>query len=443
MTDKLPPEHPYRIGFLAGIVPRSPEEAHTDLVARMKNHNYRPAVIVWQGEIVFGVEILDAYIEAEVQPRFEHLLDDADPWEALAAEAAPALEMNDNARAVTAALASLLSPRGRPRNEENSAGVQKKTRDLMAERFKVSVRLVNYAAAVLKEDEKAAPELRQAVRDWRIHAVDAARVLKKPRAIQAKAVDLVLGGQAKTVKRAVDVIEREIAEAERQAALAEILARPLNEAVTLYVASPDDLLEKLDRDSIDAIITHPPHLEDKLLLYSRLAALAAHALKPTGFMVVVGSGMLLPQMLQRLEHEGLRWIMEMDLHQGGPPVRSDRPYFLDLHRQPLLIFGKPAFRPPRVADFIQVPAPDDLPQGLDRNDMAMQLILERLCRPGQVVCDPIMLNRAATALAALKMGCTFFGATESSPLRDQIHARVAEVEADSTGVEETGLTGGR
>ena len=39
---------------------------------------------------------------------------------------------------------------------------------------------------------------------------------------------------------------------------------------------------------MDAIITHPPHGEDTLPMLADLAALAAHALKPTGVMVVVG-----------------------------------------------------------------------------------------------------------------------------------------------------------
>ena len=44
-----------------------------------------------------------------------------------------------------------------------------------------------------------------------------------------------------------------------------------------------------------------------------LAAVPTHALKPEGFMAVVGSGMLLPQMLKHLEHEGLTFIMEVNL----------------------------------------------------------------------------------------------------------------------------------
>ena len=44
--------------------------------------------------------------------------------------------------------------------------------------------------------------------------------------------------------------------------------------------------------------------------------------------------------------------------------------------------------------------------------------LGRCC--GQVVADPVMLNRAGTALAARKAGCTCIGATEVESCRDHI-----------------------
>ena len=129
-------------------------------------------------------------------------------------------------------------------------------------------------------------------------------------------------------------------------------------------------------------------------------------------MAVLGNGMLLPWMLAHLEHEGIRWIMEQDVLSQGPPDRSGRPYFLDLRRKPLLVYGKPAFQPAGVDDLITVPPPEELPAGLDRNETAMDLIVKKLCRSGQTVCDPMMLDRAGTALGARRQGCTFIGATE-------------------------------
>ena len=412
MTDNLK-EYPYPIGPLAESFPPLSPAQHAALVVRIAQHSFRPAVIVWREEIIFGVALLKAYKEAGVEPRFEQLADDADPTEALAAAAIPFLEMDNNARGRAAWMASEWSTRGRPRDEDqNSANLQNKTRAAMAERFGVSVRLINYFAQVLSENSKAVPALQQAVKEWKIKGTDAARVISRPAVVQERAVEL--------------------------AALADMLAQPLDETMTLHVAQIADILRLVPANTVDAIITHPPQAEDKLFMYSDLAALAAHALKPSGFMAVLGNGMLLPRMLAHLEHEGIRWIMEQDVLSQGPPDRSGRPYFLDLRRKPLLVYGKPAFQPAGVDDLITVPPPEELPAGLDRNETTMDLIVKKLCRSGQTVCDPMMLDRAGTALGARKQGCTFIGATEHQSSRDRIRKRMMEAEVDCGGQSETG-----
>ena len=438
MTDNLK-EYPYPIGQLAESFPPLSPTRHAALVVRIAQHGFRPAVIVWRDEIIFGVALLKAYEEAGVEPRFEQLADDADPTEALAAAAIPFLEMDSNARGRAAWTASEWSTRGRPREEDqNSANLQNKTRDIMAQRYGVSVRLVNYFAQVLSENSQAAPALQQAVRDWRIRGTDAAQVISRPAVVQERAVELVMNKEVRTVSQAVKRVEREMAEADEAAALADMLAQPLDETITLHVAQVADMLRLVPANTVDVIITHPPDDEKQLFLYSDLAALAAHALKPSGLMAVLGSGMLLPWMLAHLEHEGIRWIMEQDVLFQGPPNSSRHPYFLDLHRRPLLVYGKPAFRPAGVDDLITVPPPEELPAGLDRNETAMDLIVRKLCRPGQTICDPIMLDRAGTALGARKLGCTFIGATEHQSCRDRIRGRMMEAEVGGGGQSETG-----
>ena len=438
MTDN-PKEYPYPIDPLDESFPPLSPAQHAAVVVRITHHRFRPAVIVWRGRIIFGVALLKAYEEAGVEPLFEQLADDADPTEALAAAAIPFLKMDSNARGKAAWMASEWSTRGRPRDEDqNSANLQNKTRAAMAQRFGVSVRLVNYFAEVLSENSKALPALQQAVRDWRIKGTDAARVISQPAEVQERAVELVMSKEVRTVSQAVKRVEREMTEAADAEALANMLAKPMDETMTLHVAQVADMLRLIPANTIDAIITHPPHAEDKLFMYSDLAALAAHALKPSGFMAVLGNGMLLPWMLAHLEHESLRWIMEQDVLSQGPPDRSGRPYFLDLRRKPLLIYGKSAFRPAGVDDLITVPPPEELPTGLDRNETAMDLIVRKWCRPGQTICDPMMLDRAGTALGARKQGCTFIGATEHQSCRDRIRKRMMEAEVDGGGQSETG-----
>ena len=420
---------PYPIGDLAEIFRASRGGRFAGLVLRIRDYGFRPPVTVWRGEVIHGLQFLLAYVEAGVEPEYDHVPDDHDLFDILAERAIPSQEMDDNERAVSAYLLSQWSSRGRPsKQDEKYANLRIIHQEDAAALYGVKLRLVSYASRVLSEDSTAAPALRQAVKEWRIKASDAARVASRPAAVQEKAVALVMNRQVRTVRRAVERIERETAEAEEAVALAEVLASPLDEAVDLRVATPVDLLRALPANTVDAIITNPPQLVNQLYTYSDLADLAAQVLKPDGFMAVVGSGLLLPQVLRRLEHEGLKWIMEVNIHMGGPPIGSGGPHYLDLYRKPLLIYGKPAFRPPAGwNDLIEVPKPEDDPSGLDRNELMMHLIVERLCRPGGVLCDPVMLDRAGMALAARRRGCVFIGATEQQSSRGRIWRRVAEV----------------
>ena len=94
-------------------------------------------------------------------------------------------------------------------------------------------------------------------------------------------------------------------------------------------------------------------------------------------------------------------------------VTRRRPTLLmRLHRRPVLVYGKGEFRPDGMHDLLEVPPREELPGGMTEHEAAMTMVLERFCRPGQTVCDPVMLDRAGTALAARRLGCTFLGASE-------------------------------
>ena len=424
MTD----QHPYPINPMADFSPRSRSARYRALVARISRYGARPAITVLRGEVIFGAELLEAYAEAGVDPTYQFLDDDTDLIEYFGKEGLPFLEMNTNDRAILGHYMSESSTRGRPSNDDQYyANLRIKQKEAVAVSG-ASLRLVSDASRVLRKDSKAVEMLRQAVTERRINVSDAAQVVEKSPEVQEKAVELVTRREAKTVRAAARLVERELAEAEERATLADMLSKPLDETVTLHVAKAADLLRLVPVSSVDAIITHPPHAENQLFVYSDLAAFAVHALKPDGFLAVVGSSMLLHQILQHLEHAGLRWIMEVDVLSEGPPYSSGRPHFLDLHRQPLLVFAKPAFRPAGLDDLITVPAAEDSPHGLDRNETAMGLIVEKFCRPGQTVCDPVMLDRAGTALAARRRGCIFVGAEKAQSCVDRVRKRLQDAE---------------
>ena len=140
--------------------------------------------------------------------------------------------------------------------------------------------------------------------------------------------------------------------------------------------------------------------------------------------------MLLTGMLDRLAHSDLTWGAELNLIFRGRPTRSGRPHFMRLHRRPVLVYRRPGFQLYGWDDLIEVPAPAELPSGLDQNEKAMALLLERLVRPGQTVCGPIALDRTGTALAARKMACTFIGATDRQTSVDRIRGRLSAAEGN-------------
>ena len=427
--DYLIPGCPYPISFLAMIFPPLSPARYARLLASIRARGLIHPIIVWRDQIIDGVHRLKACLEAGVEPIYNFLDEGEDPFEYLADINIPLRDMTQNEKALTAYLMSQWSAPGRPRaSEENSANLRSYTQDQAAKLVGVSPRLVSDASRVLSEDSPAVPALQEAVKGWRVRCSDAARIADRPPEVQNRAVDLVVRGEAKTIQGAVQRVEQETVRAEEEAALADILSRPPDETTTLHTATVADLHGLVTAGSVDAVITHPPHTEEALPLLSDLASFAAHALKGAGVMAVAGNGVILPRMLERLAHPDLRWLAEFDLVFHGKPASSGQPHFMHLHRRPVLVYGKGAFRPDGMRDLLEVLPREGLPGGMTEHEAAMAMVLERFCRPGQTVCDPFMLDRAGTALAARRLGCTFVGGSEMQSSIDRIRVRMARAE---------------
>ena len=427
--DYLIPGCPYTISALALMFPPLSPARYARLLASIRAHGLRRPIVVWRGQVIDGLHRLKACLEAGVEPRYEFLDEGEDPFEYLADENVPFRNMDQNEKAQTAYLMSQYSAPGRPRTPaENSANLRSYTQDQAAKLVGVSTRLVSDSTRLASETSPAVPALREAVTEWRVRCSDAARIADRPTEVQNRAVDLVVRGEAKTIQGAVQRVERETARAEEEAALADILARPPDETTALHAATVAGLHGLVTAGSVDAVITHPPHTVEALPLLSDLADFAAHALRGAGVMVVAGNGVILPRMLERLAHPDLRWLAEFDLVFHGKPASSGQPHFMHLHRRPVLVYGKGEFRPDGMHDLLEVPPREELPGGMTEHEAAMTMVLERFCRPGQTVCDPVMLDRAGTALAARRLGCTFVGASEMQSSIDRIRVRMARAE---------------
>ena len=147
-------------------------------------------------------------------------------------------------------------------------------------------------------------------------------------------------------------------------------------------------------------------------LLDDLGVFAEHALRETGALIVVGSGTILPEMLERLSRTGLTWVGPFVIVFPGPAGSSGQPHRIQLRHWPVLVFSKPAFRFQGGEDLIEVPPSEGKLSLRRQNEVAMQMLVQRFTHPGQTVCDPCMLAEAEVVLGARQNGCNFIGAGE-------------------------------
>ena len=438
------PREDYPISDLANLFPEASPEEYLDILASIEEIGQQEPIGVKDGQIFDGRNRLRACRELGIEPRFFELGDDVDPLKYVLAKNLARRHLDASQRAVIAyKLSAWSKPGGDRRSEAYRKGVDQSailpdgfTQEQSAKLLAVSPRSVRQAGKVISEDSPVVPALRHAVEaagERRVNVSDAAKVVDQPAAVQEQALDRVLRGASKTISSAVRQIQREAMEATEAEALESNLAKPVDETITLHRSSVSDLSELVAPASVDAIITNPPNNPQDLPVYSDLAAFAAHALKPDGVMVVMNNAMLLPQVLEGLNHPDLKWISEFDLQHQRVSVGGVAPYWISLRRRSLLIYGKPGFKLNGVDNVIALPTSDELPEEQLRRqwlDMAMALIVERFVRPGQVVCDPIPLDKASSALAVRKHGCYFIGADKDEVNLERIKRSLARDEGD-------------
>ena len=421
----------YRISYLAKLFPALSEAQFEGLVTSIRERGLLEEITVWRGEIIDGRHRYLACIKAGVEPRFKHLADDSDPVQYVLDKNSERRDLDASQRAIVAYRLSSMSRPGRPANSQDDE--PQTTQVEAALRLRVSRRLVTNVGRVLAEDSGTIPTLRQAVESGRVKISDAAKAVDLPAEVQDQALDRVLRGESKTISSAVGQIQSGAKEAAEAEALESHLAKPTDETMTLHRSAVADLSGLVAPASVDAIITNPSSDPQSLTVFSDLAGFAAHSLKPDGVMVVVNNTLQLPDVLERLKHPDLQWVFEIDLQHPEAPVDVGKPRRITLRRMSLLIYGKPGFKLNAVDNVMALRTSDELPLAqLQRRlfDEAMALIVERFARPGQVICNPILLHRAGTALAARKHGCYFIGADQDEVNLSRVRKALTQDEGD-------------
>ena len=429
----------YSISDLADAFPDMSSREFEKLKSSIREDGLLEPIAIWGGEVIDGRHRYKACLEAGVEPRFEYLSDDVNPVRYVIARNDTYRHLDASRRAVIAhKLSGWSRPGGDRRSKEYRTGRdhyakvhngldQKEASKLLG----VSTRSTVEAGTVLSETGPADPAVRSAVERGILKISDAGRVITEPAEVQREALECVLRGEARTITRAVNKLKNKLQE-EEDAQVAEATSGwPDPGTVTLHHRPVGELHTVVAPASVHVIVTHPPGAPESLPLYSQLAAYADHALREDGILVVMGNTTLLPQLMEHLQHPGLKWVAEFDYHWDGEPFRSSYPHRITMRRKPILVYGKRRFQLNGGDDVINVPSLDEIAAGqprLHQHDMGMSMVVQRFARPGQVVSDPFLLGRCGTALGARDRGCSFIGADKDRSCIDRTRSLLGRLD---------------
>ncbi len=147
--------------------------------------------------------------------------------------------------------------------------------------------------------------------------------------------------------------------------------------------------ENLKDNSIDLILTEPPHTKKDLPLWEKLAEESARVLKPSGFLVSYCGHRHLDKVVHILsKHLNYHWLYCTDLNGKG---KNFNPYNIIEKWQPALVYFKPPFEQDRISkDFLKDSGKDTKFHNNQQSKSGFSYFLEMFTAPGAVVLDPMM-----------------------------------------------------
>jgi hypothetical protein len=188
------------------------------------------------------------------------------------------------------------------------------------------------------------------------------------------------------------------------------------------------LTERMEPESVDILFTDPPYVTEPLVddmpmwewAYLRLAAIAGHVLKPSGFVITYAPQAHLPDIMDILktgstcgictnDSPRLNYFWIIQSINSGPVIKAHKWNALCLHK-PILIYQKGEFKSPSrcFADVLRGKRQKRFhPWQQSIQDVIG--ILDRFMMPGQVLYDPFA-GTGTTLLAGKLLGMQWIGA---------------------------------
>jgi ParB-like chromosome segregation protein Spo0J len=326
-------------------------------------------------------------------------------------------------------------------NARSSAPKQKTTKEIAKE--------MGMAERTLQEKIQIASDIDQSARD-KLRGTDIAdnksellRLAKVDGAEDQNAVvDSVIKGDCKTIKEAVSTLTRNKQRKEFADLTSEV--RKLPDTVKLFckdffeVEGDDDFLK---HNSVDAIITDPPYVDEWKENWSPFLGIAADILKPGGFLITYVGHIRLPEFFEALA--------ETQVESGGKISKNNKLEFFwinalehtgsitAVHARSVQCGYKPiviAFKPPMKKPYKYF---NDLMKGSgkskshhDWEQSVEELIplFDAFTKPGDLVLDPFA-GSFTTAVASKMTARRFVGYDTSQENVDIGIKRILELES--------------
>lgn len=172
--------------------------------------------------------------------------------------------------------------------------------------------------------------------------------------------------------------------------------------VDYFLGDFEQVLDYLDDQSVDCIITDPPYPYDYIECWSKLSRFAAKKLKPGGFCIAYSGQMHLPEVYKRMsEHLNYYWTFNL-IHTGSRQLINGRNVFCGW--KPLLVYQNGfELRKEPCDDFI-------LGTGMEKDSHRWQqslneldFVIDKFTDPGDLICEPFA-GGGTTIIAAIKNG---------------------------------------
>jgi hypothetical protein len=402
----------------ANAFPMLTDERHAALVADIRANGLRVPIVLQDGMILDGRNRYKACQELGITPETTEYT--GNPW-------AYVWSLNGTRRDLTDAQRAAIWLKIEAQSAEYKAREAARRAEIAAEanRKRAEAMYGNKNAAeektVIVQKEQAlfrAPSREAAAAEAHVHQSTLAKVQALPDDLREAVAD-----GKKTLSDAIREKQRERKAETLASARAEItdsMREDLSSVCDIRNCTCAELFASGIRP--DAVITDPPYPREFLPVFTELAEGCKRAGVP---LVAVMSGQsYLPEVYARMcEHLEYRWTIAY-LTPGGQAVQQWQAK-VNTAWKPVLLFGE------AIEWFGDVAKsnPNDNDKryhGWGQSESGMSDLIERLTKPGQLVCDPF-LGGGTTALAALALGRKFIGCDIDEDSVITAYARIAKM----------------